>query len=174
MQGTIDRESVEDVFLVDDEGGNAQADKYLLFSIGAEVYGIDIAHVTEIIEMQKVTEVPDMPDFVKGVINLRGKVIPVVDLRLRFGMNERDYDDRTCIIIVRIESTSLGFIVDTVAEVHDIDEASIDPAPNFKNETGRDHYISGLGKVADRVTILIDAQKLLRGSELEALTPEQI
>ena len=170
MQQTLERDSVDDVFLVDDEGENTQADKFLLFSIGEEIYGIAIAHVTEIIEMQKVTEVPDMPGFVKGVINLRGKVIPVVDLRLRFGMQEREYDDRTCIIIVRIDSTSLGFIVDTVAEVHDIAESQIDPAPNFKSDEGRDHYISGLGKVDERVTILIDAHKLLHGKELDAVS----
>ena len=133
------------------------------------MYGIAIAHVTEIIEMEKVTAVPDMPGFVRGVINLRGRVTPVIDMRLRFGMPERAYDDRTCIIIVKIASRSLGFIVDTVAEVHDIRESNIDPAPDFVSAEGRDHYISGLGKVGERVTILIDAQKILRGSELVSL-----
>ena len=169
MGQVAERAGVEDIFLADDEDENTQADKYLLFSLGEEVYGIAIAHVTEIIEMERVTAVPDMPEFVKGVINLRGRVIPVIDMRLRFGMPERAYDDRTCIIIVNMASTSVGFIVDTVAEVHDIRESNIDPAPNFKSEDGREHYISGLGKVEDRVTILIDAQKILTGSEFESL-----
>ena len=164
-----DTESVDDVFLVDDEGGNTQADKYLLFNIGEEVYGIAVAHVTEIIEMQKVTEIPDMPDFVKGAINLRGKANPVIDLRLRFGMSERAHDDRTCIIIVNIDGASLGFIVDTVAEVHDIMETDIDPPPNFRSEESRNQYISDLGNIDDRVTILIDTQKILKRDELDSL-----
>jgi purine-binding chemotaxis protein CheW len=169
MQQTADEISVEDIFLADDDGENTQADKYLLFSIGEEVYGIAIAHVTEIIEMQRVTEVPGMPEFVKGVINLRGRVIPVIDLRLRFGMSEREYDDRTCIIIVNIERTSLGFIVDTVAEVHDILESNIHPAPRFKSEQGREQYISGLGKIGDRVTILIDSHRVVREQDLRVI-----
>jgi purine-binding chemotaxis protein CheW len=150
----------EDMFIEDDED-SGQADKYLLFNLGEEVYGINIAHVTEIIEMQKITDVPDMPDFIKGVINLRGRVIPVMDLRLRFRMAERDYDDRTCIIIANIDATSMGFIVDTVAEVHDIGESEIEPSPSFKETDERSNYISGLGKVGDRVTILIDVLRLL-------------
>ena len=159
----------DDMFLVDDEQDGAQSSKHLLFNIGSEVYGIDIAHVTEIIEMQKITEVPDMPGFIKGVINLRGRVIPVMDLRLRFEMKEREYDDRTCVIIVNIASTSMGFIVDTVAEVHDIAADDIEPPPSFKTDEGRNQYISGLGKVEDRVTILIDVDQILAERELEAV-----
>jgi purine-binding chemotaxis protein CheW len=169
---TFEKDDIDDVFLIDDDEENTQADKYLLFNIGDEVYGIAIAHVTEIIEMQKVTEVPDMPIFVKGVINLRGRVNPVIDLRLRFGMPERAHDDRTCIIIVNIDSTSLGIIVDTVAEVHDILETDIDPPPNFRNEEGKNQYILGLGKIGERVTILIDARKILRREELDSIATE--
>ena len=167
---TKESEVHDELFLEDEDGENMQNNKYLLFNIGEEVYGIDIANVTEIIEMQKITDVPDMPTFIKGVINLRGRVIPVMDLRLRFGMNERDYDDRTCVIIVKIEDTSMGFIVDTVAEVHDIVETNIEPPPTFKSDTDRNHYISGLGKVNDRVTILIDAHRLLHDKELESIS----
>lgn len=160
----------EDIFLIgDDDDESTQANKYLLFNLKDELYGVAIANVTEIIEMQKITEVPDMPGFVKGVINLRGRVIPVMDLRLRFGMEERPYDDRTCVIIGNISDASLGFIVDTVAEVHDILETNIEPPPNFKTDTGRRHYIAGLGKVGDRVTILIDVQKILRERELNTI-----
>lgn len=159
-----DREA--DLFVDEEDNENSQASKYLLFNVEDEVYGINIAHVDQIIEMQRITAVPDMPDFVKGVINLRGRVIPVVDLRLRFGMPERNHDDRTCIIIVKIQDSCVGFIVDTVAEVQDIQDSDIEPPPQFKNSTGRDQYISGLGKVEDRVRILIDVHKLVTEREL--------
>ena len=159
----------DEMFLDDEEDEGAQNNKYLLFNLADEVYGIDIANVTEIIEMQKITDVPDMPDFIKGVINLRGRVIPVMDLRLRFEMSVRDYDDRTCVIIVNIDEISMGFIVDTVAEVHDIREKDIEPPPSFRTDTGKNNYISGLGKMEDRVTILIDVHKLLHDRELEAI-----
>jgi purine-binding chemotaxis protein CheW len=162
------REREVDAFLVDDDEESSQASKYLLFNIDDEVYGINIAHVVEIIEMQRITEVPDMPPFVKGVINLRGRVIPVVDLRLRFGMAEREHDDRTCMIIVRIGSSSVGFIVDTVAEVQDIQDSDVEPPPQFRTSSGRDQYISGLGKVGDSVRILIDVRKLVSEDELRA------
>ncbi len=164
-----EREALDEMFFEDDEDESGQANKYLLFNIGEELYGIGIANVTEIIEMQKITGVPDMPVFIKGVINLRGKVIPVMNLRLRFAMKERAYDDRTCIIIVNIDESSLGFIVDTVAEVHNILEKNIEPAPNFKTDSGRDHYISGIGKVGEDVTILLDVQKILRERELNTI-----
>ncbi|HMA99507.1 MAG TPA: chemotaxis protein CheW [Spirochaetota bacterium] len=151
------------------DGADAQADKYMLFKIADEVYGIGIKSITEIIELQKITHVPDMPDYIKGVINLRGKVIPVMDIRLRFGMPERDYDDRTCIIIVNINDTSIGFLVDTVAEVHDIPEKNIEPAPDFKDNQARNNYIAGLGKVGEEVKILLDAEKMLYSHELEQI-----
>ena len=170
QQQVAPRESMDDVFLVDDDDRNSQADKYLLFNIGEEAYGIAISHVTEIIEIQNVTGVPDMPNFVKGVINLRGKVVPVIDLRLRFGMNEREYDDRTCIIVVKIDNKSLGLIVDTVAEVHNIAEDDIDPVPDFGNEEEKGRYISGLGKIGDKVTILIDTEKILKVEQIESVS----
>ncbi len=170
MQATVrEREAEEDIFLADDEDEDSQADKFLLFELGEEIYGIAISHITEIIEMQKITEVPDMPTYVKGVINLRGRVIPVMDLRLRFGMEERAHDDRTCIVIVNIDRTSLGFIVDTVAEVQNIREKDIEPPPAFKTEEGRTHFISGLGKIEERVTILIDVERVLQQKELEKI-----
>ncbi|MBN2442926.1 MAG: purine-binding chemotaxis protein CheW [Spirochaetales bacterium] len=155
--------------MLDDDDLDTQANKFLLFNIGNEVYGIGIEYVTEIIELQRITEVPDMPAYVKGVINLRGKVIPVMDVRLRFGMKERVHDDRTCIINVNIDGTSVGFIVDTVAEVHDILEQDIEPPPQFKEDNGHHRYISGLGKVGDSVKILLDVNKILFEGELEKI-----
>lgn len=159
----------DDVMFLDDEEENTQANKYMLFNIGDEVYGIGIEHVTEIIEIQKITDVPDMPSFVKGVINLRGRVIPVMDLRLRFAMEERAYDDRTCIIIVNVERVALGFIVDTVAEVQDIPESEIEPAPNFRGDTEKERYISGLGKVGDEIKILLDINRILGKDDFEQI-----
>lgn len=160
---------INDVALLDDEETDAQANKYLLFHIGNEVYGFSIEHVTEIIELQQITEVPDMPDYVKGVINLRGKVIPVIDLRLRFDMESRKYDNRTCIINVTIKDMQIGFIVDTVAEVHEIMDKDIEPPPNFKTKSGHQKFISNLGKVGDQVKILLDVNKILFNEELETI-----
>jgi purine-binding chemotaxis protein CheW len=162
-------EDTEEIVVAEEEGYNSQADKYLLFNLGREVYGVSIVNVTEIIEMQNVTEVPDMPAFVKGVINLRGRVIPVVDLRLRFGMSEREYDDRTCIVIASIRDTVMGFIVDTVAEVLDIPETDIEPPPSFRDESGKGRYISGIGKVGSSVKILIDVNRILNDKDFTTI-----
>ena len=146
-----------------------QNNKYLLFRLGEEVYGINIMSVTDIIEIQKITEVPEMPNYIRGVINLRGQVIPVMDLRLRFHMDFRDYDDRTCIIIVNIHDNPLGFIVDTVSEVQDIPQKNIDPAPNFKSDSSKDKYILGLGKIENEVRILLNVDKIAPQEELEKM-----
>lgn len=153
----------------DSDEEESQKNKYLLFKLGNEVYGVNILHVTDIIELQKITEVPDMPDYIRGVINLRGQVIPVMDLRLRFNMEFREYDDRTCIIIVNVDDNPLGFIVDTVSEVEDIPEKNIDPPPDFKGSETKERYIMGLGKVDNEVKILIDVNKLVRNEELETV-----
>jgi len=162
-------DTAEDLFLLDEEEEDTQANKYLLFNLGKESYGLGIANVTDIIEMQRITDVPDMPKYVKGVINLRGKVIPVIDLRLRFGMEERPYDDRTCIIIVNLYNASIGFIVDTVSEVHEILPKNIDPPPSFKTTSGKDRYISGLGKIGEEVKILLDIKKIVDEEEMTNL-----
>ncbi len=155
-------ESADDeMFLVDDDDENTQHNKYLLFQLGNEAYGLNIMTVTDIIELQKITKVPDLPAHIKGVINLRGRVIPVMDLRLRFGMEAREYDDRTCIIIVGLEQGSIGFIVDTVSEVQDITENQIDSPPSFKSTSQKERYIRGLGKVNDQVKIILDVSKIV-------------
>ena len=164
-----DEKTREGEMLENEEDEVLQADKYLLFKLGNEVYGINIMTVTDIIELQKITVVPDMPEYIRGVINLRGQVIPVMDLRLRFNMEFREYDDRTCIIIVNIEDQPIGFIVDTVSEVEDIPEKNIDPAPEFKGETAREHYIAGLGKVDNEVKILLDVKKIVKQEEIESI-----
>ncbi len=152
-----------------EEDEDTQEDKFLTFILSQEEYGIEIRHVTEIIGIQNITEVPDMPHYIKGVINLRGKVIPVMDVRLRFGLEERDYDDRTCIIVINIDEQSVGLIVDRVSEVLDIPKGEVEPPPKIKRgESSR--FIQGMGKVCNRVKILLNAHQLLfdfnKGEEL--------
>lgn len=166
MAENMARVAVEDAY----EGGeneDTQKGKFLTFHLASEDYGIEIRYVTEIIGIQKITEVPDMPGFVKGVINLRGKVIPVMDVRTRFNFPPRDYDDRTCIIVVNINEMAVGLVVDKVNEVADIPEAQIEPAPRSARGSGK--YIKGMGKIGDEVKILLDVNRLLGESEMVQL-----
>jgi purine-binding chemotaxis protein CheW len=151
------------------ETEDTQNGKYLTFVIGSEEYGIEIRHVTEIIGIQSITDLPDMPSFVKGVINLRGKVIPVIDIRLRFSMQEREYDERTCIVVVKVNATSVGLIVDSVSEVLDIATENVEPPPQVHKGEGS-RFLQGLGKVNGDVKILLEVQKLLFEEELEAIS----
>ena len=159
--------------MLDDEEEDTQANKYMFFRIGTESYGIGIRHVIEIVELQRISAVPDMPAYVKGVINLRGKVIPVVDLRLRFSMEERVYDDRTCIVVSEIDGVSLGFIVDTVEEVLEIPENQVEPAPRFRTVSGKERYIAGMGKVGEHVKILLDVEKLVTDEDVTKLSAKE-
>ena len=120
----------------------------------------------EIIELQPISAVPDMPSYVKGVINLRGKVIPIVDLRLRFRIDERDYDNRTCIIVTEVERVQVGFVVDTVEEVLEIPEKNIEPPPKFRTMQGQDRYLSGMAKSGESIKILVDVEKLVQDENL--------
>ena len=141
--------------------------KFLTFQLAEVGYGIEIRHVTEIIGIQKITDVPDMPDFIRGVINLRGKVIPVMDVRLRFNLPSRPYDERTCIIVVNLDGKSVGLVVDEVSEVLEIPAEQIEPAPS--SSKGKNRYIQGMGKVGEEVKILLDVSRLLYEDELEQL-----
>lgn len=164
----------EEEFLVEDEENeDTQADKYLFFRIGKESYGIGIRHVIEIIELQSISSVPDMPDYVKGVINLRGKVIPIVDLRLRFGMEERAHDSRTCIVVTEVDGVLVGCLVDTVEEVLEIQPRNIEPPPRFKTVSGRDQYISGMGKSGEAIKIILDIERIVRDETLRGTLPSQ-
>lgn len=135
-------------------------DKYLTFNIGDEEYGIEICYVTEIIGIQEITTVPEMPQHIKGIINLRGTIIPVIDIRVRFNRQDTDYNDRTCIIVVNLNDMTVGVIVDAVQEVADIDESCIVKPPT-QNKSSGSQYIKNIGKRDDRVTLLIDSHRLL-------------
>lgn len=142
--------------------------KFLTFSLGAEVYGIEIKYVTEIIGVQAITEVPDLPEHVRGIINLRGKIIPVLDVRLRFKKPPREYNDRTCVIVVDMNGVAVGLIVDTVVEVLSIPEQDIVPPPQI-NSSFHQRYIKAIGKVGNDVRLLLDCGKLLNDDEVHSL-----
>ena len=143
--------------------------KYLTFSLAEEEYGIGILKIKEIIGMMAITTVPQTPDFVKGVINLRGKVIPVMDLRLRFGMDLIDYNERTCIIVVEIASETgtiqIGIVVDSVSEVLNIKVDDIEDTPTFGAKLNTE-YILGMAKIEGGVKILLDIDKVLNNEEI--------
>lgn len=138
------------------------------FSIGEEVFGVDILAVQEIIRLMDITRVPRSPDFVEGVINLRGKVIPIVDLRKRFGLVERAYDTSTRIIVINMDSITVGFVVDEVAEVLRLPSNMIDTPPGVVSGLDSD-YIDGVGRVNEMLLILLDLNRLLSNQEVEAL-----
>lgn len=158
----------DDLALNDSANEDTQKDKYLTFHLAGENYGIEICYVIEIIGIQSITEVPDMPSFIRGVINLRGKVIPVMDVRARFALPARDYDDRTCIIVINVDSTEVGLVVDEVSEVADIPENNVEPAPRT-SKNSESSYIQGMGKMNKRVIILLDVNKLLFSGEMQRL-----
>jgi len=147
-------------------------EKYLTFVMAGEEYGIGILKIKEIIGMMAITTVPQTPEFVKGVINLRGKVIPVMDLRLRFGMEAIDYTERTCIIVVEIEGTAgtvqIGIVVDSVSEVLNIKGEDIEETPTFGTKLRTD-YILGMAKMEGGVKILLDIDQVLSDQEIADL-----
>lgn len=147
---------------------DTQKDRFLTFSLGKESYGIDIKYVIEIIGIQSITEIPELPEYVRGIINLRGKIIPVLDVRLRFRKEPKEYNDRTCVIVVDIKNVSIGLIVDSVAEVVTISEEDMVEPPQM-NKGFNNRYIKKIGKIGNEVKLLLDCEKLLTEDELEDL-----
>lgn len=158
--------------IYDEDDEDTAENRYLTFQVGKETCGIEIRYVMEIIGIQNITEVPDMPEFVMGVINLRGKIIPTVDVRRRFNLEMREYDDRTCIVIVSIGDVTVGLIVDTVCEVLYITEDQITPPPRIQKNR-QNQFIMGLGRTEEEVKILLDVSKLLFLDHLEEAVPVQ-
>jgi purine-binding chemotaxis protein CheW len=153
----------------------AQKGKYLTFALGQEEYGLEILKVREIIGYIDVTAVPQTPDYVQGVINLRGQVIPVIDLRTKFGMEIAQATEQTCIIVVEIpkndRNISTGIIVDKVQEVLDIASESIEDAPEFGSNVNTD-FILGMGKIGKSVKILLDIDKVLSNVDIIGITQD--
>ncbi len=141
------------------EDGSIQ-DMYLTFDVGEEMYAVNIASVTEIVGMQHISEIPDVPAYIKGAMNLRGKVIPVMDQRLRFGLPARPYDERTTIVVLDLEGVPTGLVVDRVTDVLTIPPDKIDPPPHWLGN-GRQGTIQGLGKLDNRVSIILHVPSLV-------------
>lgn len=141
------------------------ADMYLTFDLADEEYGVGIAGVTEIVGIQRIMPIPDMPRYVRGVINLRGKIIPLMDVRLRFGMEERLYDERTVIIVMEVDEAPVGLIVDGVREVLEIPAGQIDRHGQFARGASRP-VISGIGRIGERVAVLLDPPVLVSDADL--------
>ena len=160
-----------------ENAGTGRGGKYLTFTMADEEYGISILKIKEIIGMMRITTVPQTPDFIKGVINLRGKVIPVIDLRLRFCIEAMEYTERTCIIVIEIEgyegSLLTGIVVDSVSEVLNIKDQEIEDTPTFGVDL-KTEYILGVAKMEGGVKILLDINRVLRGDEIKKLEKTSI
>ncbi|AGX42991.1 chemotaxis protein CheW [Clostridium saccharobutylicum] len=149
-----------------------ELNKFLTFNIGEEFYGIPVLNVKEIIGMLDITSVPKMPEYIKGIINLRGKIIPVMDLRIKFGIPSREYDARTCIIVIETEvlnQTRLtGMVVDTVSEVLDINKETIESPLACFGEVNKE-YLTGIGKIKDKVIMLLEPINIMSTYEKDTI-----
>lgn len=147
-----------------------QKGKFMTFLTGKEHFGISISYVNEIIQMQPITAMPEVEDYIKGLINLRGKIIPVIDVRVRFKMEPIEYTDRTCIIVINVRSTVIGLIVEKIAEVDTIMDEDIVPPPTLgRKDSEQNKYVYGLARTGDTVKLLIDPEKLIKDEVLEKL-----
>ena len=146
-----------------------QKDKYMTFRSGNEYFGLKIQYVSEIIPFQAITAIPETEDYIKGLINLRGKILPVIDVRLRFNQEPFTYNDRTCIIVIIVKDTMVGLVVEEIAEVVEIGAESILPPPSImRGDRIQNKYFYGIGRVGDTVKLLIDPDKLLNDEDLSA------
>lgn len=150
---------------------DAQKGMFMTFQAGKEYFGINISYVKQIIAMQPITVVPEVEDYIKGLINLRGKIIPVIDVRVRFKMEPKEYTDRTCIIVIDVKSTVVGLIVEKIAEVDTIMDSDIVPPPTLggRSTNEENKYVYGLARTEDTVKLLLDPEKLIKQEVLEAL-----
>lgn len=148
-----------------------QKDKYVTFRSGKEYFGLKIEYVNEIVVYQEITQIPETEDYIRGLINLRGKIIPVIDVRIRFKQEPIEYNDRTCIIVVKVQEMTVGLIVEQIAEVVEIKEENILEPPTLgKEETNpQNRYIYGIGKVGESVKLLLDPEKILKDDDISLL-----
>ncbi len=145
---------------------DTQEGKYMTFKSGSEYFGLEIQYVQQIIQFQAITKIPETEDYIKGLINLRGKIIPVVDVRVRFKQGECEYTDKTCILVIVVKDTTVGLIVEQIAEVAEIQKENILPPPTIgRNDKGHNKYVYGIGKVGTSVKLLLDPEKLLYDEE---------
>ncbi|MDD3289479.1 MAG: chemotaxis protein CheW [Eubacteriales bacterium] len=160
------KEIVEDALKMEED---TQKGKFLIFPLGGEDYAIEIKCITEIIGIQPITQVPELPVYVKGIINLRGKIIPVMDVRVRFRMPPVEYNDRTCIIVIEEKDLSVGLIVDNVSEVLSVADEDIVPPPEIKKD-GENRYVQAIIKVDDAVKLILDCERLISDKEKDTIS----
>ena len=155
--------------LLEENAEDTQHGRFLTFDLGEEDFGVEIKYVTEIIGLQPITNIPEVPDYIKGIINLRGLIIPVVDMRIKFKKEPIEYTSRTCIVVIETDGVRAGLIVDQVAEVLSINDEDIALPPNAR--TGiHNTYIKGIGKVDEQVKLLLDCEELFSDNEAETLS----
>ena len=140
--------------------------EYLTFTLGKEEYGIEILKVQEIRSYEAVTHIANAPEFIKGVVNLRGIIVPIVDMRIKFNLGKADYDQFTVVIILNVAGRVVGMVVDGVSDVITLSAEQMKPAPDFASSTFDTQYITGLGTVDDRMLILVDIEKLMTGADM--------
>ena len=164
------KRSSKDVDFLDDdfdeEEEDTLEDMYLVFKCMNKDYGIEIRYVTEIVALQSITEVPDLPPYIKGIINLRGRVFPVMDVRLRFNLPSEEYNERTCFVIASYDNYTVGLIVDAVSEVLKIPAAEVEPPPNI-GDAYHNRYVHGIGKVGNTVKILLSLHNLIYNEDMK-------
>lgn len=155
------------------EEDDSQKDKFMTFRTEKEFFGISISYVNEIITMQPIAAIPEVDDYIKGLINLRGKIIPVIDVRARFKMDPIEYTDRTCIIVIDVKSTMIGLIVEELAGVDIIANENIAPPPTLGQKgSEQNKYVYGLARTGDVVKLLLDPEKLIQQSDVETVVEE--
>lgn len=148
---------------------DTQRGKYLTFMLDKELYAIEIKFVTEIVGIQPITEIPELPSYVKGIINLRGKIITVMDMRLRFRKKPLEYNDRTCVVVIMVDDTPLGLVVDNVSEVLSIEDENIIPPPDMYSGL-ENRYLKGIGKAENDIKLILDCNKLIRNDEIDLIS----
>lgn len=154
----------------EEAGKEKEQQKYVTFQSGNEFFGIQIQYVNEIIVFQQITEIPECASYIKGLINLRGKIIPVVDVRLRFGKEEVPYNDRTCIIVLNVNGMVVGLIVEKIAEVVEIPDENIFPSPTIgKGDASHHVFVKSIGKIGNSVKLLLDPERLLNDEDVAAI-----
>ena len=161
---------MDNIFLNEgDMEEDTQKGKYMVFKTDGEYYGLELKCVNEIIGIQPITEIPEVEEYIRGLINLRGKIIPVIDVRIRFKQQPHEYTDRTCIIVVNVKDVIVGLIVEKIEDVVSINEDDIEPPPSISTSNGRNKYVVALGKSKEKVILLLDPEKLLGTGDYELM-----
>lgn len=158
----------------EEESEDIRQGKYMTFQVGTDHFGIELKYVNEIIQMQPVTPIPEVEDFIKGLVNLRGKIIPVIDVADRFGKDSFEYNDRTCIIVIEVKGVEVGLIIENIAEVVSIEEEDILPPPTTGHNSMQNKFIHGIGKIGESVKLLLDPVKLLSDDALDFIDRQDV